>query len=68
MALKYKMDVLAELRLRGYNSTRLRREKQLSQYTIQSIRKGIGISWSSLEQICALLECQPGDILEYEKE
>ncbi|MED0961664.1 helix-turn-helix transcriptional regulator [Bacillus paramycoides] len=30
--------------------------------------KAKAIKFSSLEKICEVLECQPGDILEYEKE
>lgn len=29
--------------------------------------KGKAIRFSTLESICTVLECQPGDILEYEK-
>jgi putative transcriptional regulator len=27
--------------------------------------KGKGIRWSTLDAICRVLECQPGDILQY---
>lgn len=64
MALKFKIDVLAALKYRGYPTTRLRKEKLLSQSTIQNLRSGEGVSWRSLEIICDLLECQPGDLLE----
>jgi len=30
--------------------------------------KAKGIRFDTLESICAVLECQPGDILEYRKE
>jgi putative transcriptional regulator len=30
--------------------------------------KGKAIRFSTLEAICSVLECQPGDILEYQKE
>ena len=68
MGLKYKIDVLAELRAKGYNSVRLRKEKLMGEHAIQSIRRGSSVSWSSVETLCRLLKCQPGDILEYEEE
>lgn len=65
MPLKYKVDVLSALKAKGYNTTRLRRESLLAEGVIQSLREGKPISWSNLEKICALLEMQPGDLLEY---
>ena len=68
MPLYYKVDVLALLKEKGFSSYDLRKQKALSESTIQKLRKGEGISWDSLEAICKLLDCQPGDILFYESE
>jgi len=65
MGLQYKIDVLAELKAKGYSSYKIRSEKLLSEGAIQNIRSGKPISWSNIEQICRLLKCQPGDIMEY---
>lgn len=65
MGLQYKIDVLQELKKRGYNTTKLRREQLLSESSIQKLRTGQGLSWAVLETLCALLQCQPGDIMEY---
>ena len=35
---------------------------------LQKIRNNQMISWATLETICSLLDCQPGDLLEYVKE
>ncbi|HJC00219.1 MAG TPA: helix-turn-helix transcriptional regulator, partial [Candidatus Flavonifractor merdavium] len=43
----------------------LRKEKLLAESTIQQLRKGDLVSWANISRICALLNCQPGDILEY---
>lgn len=67
MPLVYKIDVLAELKDRGYNTTRIRAEKLLSQSTLTNIRCGLGISWDSLETLCELLNMQPNEIIEYQK-
>ncbi len=61
----YKIDVLSSLKDKGYNTSRLRKEKLLAEATIQSIRERKPISWANIFKICELLECQPGDFLEY---
>ncbi len=68
MALKYKLDILEALKEKGYSSYSLRKEKLLSESTIQKLRSGEGISWDNLETLCKLLECDISDILEYQKE
>lgn len=68
MPLKYKTNILAELKSVGYSSTKIRRDNLLSQSTLQKLRTGGQISWSNIETICRLLKCQPGDILEYVEE
>ena len=68
MAIIYKIDILAALKDAGYNTNRLRKEKLLSESTIQKLRSGEGVSWDNLETLCKLLECDISDILEYQKE
>lgn len=65
MPIKYKIDVLAKLKAAGYNTNRLRKEKLLSEGTIQNIREGKIINASNLSKLCKLLNCQPGDLIEY---
>ncbi|MGN1478694.1 MAG: helix-turn-helix domain-containing protein [Acutalibacteraceae bacterium] len=65
MSLIYKMDILAALKEKGYNTTVLRRDKLLSEGTIQALREKKPISWANIEKLCSLLNCQPGDIMEY---
>lgn len=65
MPIKYKIDMLAALKDAGYNTTRLRREKLLSESTIQALRMGKMVSLENISRICSMLQCQPGDILEY---
>ena len=63
MRVIYKMDILSALKKAGYNTNVLRKEKLLSEGTIQSLREGNPISWKNIDTICQLLSCQPGDIL-----
>lgn len=65
MALRYKVDVLTALKHRGWTTYRLRSEKILGEGTIQRLREGRGVSWDALGVLCKLLECQPGDLVEY---
>ena len=60
----YKIDVLASLKEKGYNTTILRKEKLLAESTIQQLREKKLVSWTNIDRICGLLECQIGDILE----
>ena len=65
MPMRYKIDVLNALKEKGYNTTKIRSEGLLSQSTLQKFRNQQGVSWENLETLCRLLECQPGDLLEY---
>lgn len=65
MPLRYKIDVLAALKEKGYNTNTIRAKKLLSQSTLQKFRNHQGVSWENLETLCHLLECQPSDIIEY---
>lgn len=66
MPFKYKIDILAALKEKGFTTYKIRQEKLLGESTLQKLRNGAGISWESLEMICSLLNCQPGDLIEYE--
>ena len=68
MPLRYKIDVLAALKEKGYNTNRIRTEGLLSQSTLQKLRTGQGLSWDNLETLCHLLECNIGDIIEFVEE
>lgn len=65
MPLRFKVNILEALKQAGYNTTRIRQEALLSQSTLQKLRTDGQLSWSNIETICRLLNCQPGDILEY---
>lgn len=65
MPLRYKVNVISALKEKGYTSTKIRAEGLLSQSTLQKFRNNQGVSWDNLETLCKLLDCQPGDIIEY---
>lgn len=65
MPIVYKFDVPARLREAGFTSYKIRQKNLLAQGVLQSLREGKSISFDNLGRVCALLGCQPGDILEY---
>ena len=68
MAIRYKVDILKELKDRGDTSSRIRGEKLIGQSYLQQLRHGELVSWKAIDTICDLLDCQPGDLLEFVKE
>lgn len=62
--LKYKVDIMKALANRGYTANRMRREKILSESTMQNLRRGGDINTKTLNTICIILRCQPSDIIE----
>lgn len=68
MALQYKVDIMAELKNKGYTSTKIREEKLIGQSYLQQIRHGELVSWKTIDTLCSLLDCQVGDLVEYVKE
>jgi len=50
---------------KGLTTYRIRKEKIISEGTLQNIRKGKSITMDSVAALCKVLDCQPGDILEY---
>ena len=65
MAIQYKGDILAALKAAGFTTYKMRKDKLLGEGTIQSLRIGEPVSWANIDRLCAMLQCQPGDLLEY---
>lgn len=62
--IRYKIDVLAALKSAGFSTYRIRKEKLLHEMSLQRLRDGELVSWAVLDEVCKLLNVQPGDILE----
>lgn len=65
MPMYYKFNVLSALKGKGYTTYRIRRDKILSESTVQKLRNAEPIGWENIETLCCLLGRQPGDILAY---
>ena len=63
--LTYKINVLDTLKENGYNSTRILREKLISQSAVQKIRRNEMVGIKTIEKLCELLDMQPGNIIKY---
>ena len=68
MPVRYKIDIMAALKEKGYSTYKLRKEKIIGESVLQQLRNGELVSWANIARICDLLNCQPGDILEYKKD
>ena len=67
MPIKYD-KLIALLKENGYTSYKIRKEKIVGQATYKKIMEGGDIDTRTIAKLCKLLNCQPGDILEYEEE
>lgn len=57
--------LLVLMEQKGLTTYRIRKEKIISEGTLQNIRKGKGITTSAIAALCEALNCQPGDLMEY---
>ena len=66
--IRYKINILEALKGAGYNTYRLHKEKLLSDGTVKKLRRGdTTLTIENLNAICDMLECQPGDLLEWSR-
>lgn len=67
MPIKYDKLILL-LKEKGYTSYKIRKDKIIGQATWQKIQNGGDIDTRTIAKFCKLLDCQPGDLLEYTDE
>jgi len=61
-----KFDRLFELlKSRGHSATYWLRKNGFHSATVTKLRKNQRVNTDTLSALCALLDCQPGDIMEY---
>ena len=68
MSIIVNLDVMMAKRKMSLNELSEKVELTLSNLSILKTGKAKAIRFSTLEAICEVLECQPGDILEYSEE
>jgi putative transcriptional regulator len=64
MPVKYD-KLFALLKNKGVTTYRIRKEKIISEGTLQNLREGKSVTVETISTLCALLDCQPGDLMEY---
>lgn len=65
MAIRYE-KLFRLLKEKGYTTYRIRKEKLLGQATLTALRNGTGgLDAKTLDRLCCVLGCQPGDLMEY---
>lgn len=62
--IEYKIDVMEALKMRGYSTARIRREKILAEATMERLKKKESITTKTMGLLCVLLRCQPSDIFQ----
>ena len=65
MAITVNLDVMMAKRKMSLNELSEKVDLTLANLSILKTGKAKAIRFSTLESICAALECQPGDLLEY---
>ena len=60
------VDIMQKLSDAGWSSYRLRRERKLPEGTITRLRHGQPITTETIDVLCCLCNCQPGDLIRYE--
>lgn len=63
MAISYK-KALDRMKAAGITTYRIRKEKLLSEVTLQNLRTGKPVSTETIERLCLLLDCTPNDVME----
>ena len=65
MELTALIEALSALKEKGITSYKMRKDRIMGERTIQQIRDNQLVSWETMTKICELVQCQPGDILQY---
>lgn len=62
--IRYKIDIMKELNDKGYNYTRIKKEKLLSAQTLENIKQGKSITLDTLNKVCLMTKLCVEDIIE----
>lgn len=58
-------NIVARLADAGYSTYKIRKDKLLSESTMQKLRSGGTVTTETIDTLCRLLDCQPGDLMAY---
>lgn len=59
------VEILQRLSAAGWTAYRLSQTRTLSESTLQRLRHGGPVSTETIDVVCGLLRCQPGELLRW---
>lgn len=63
--IKYKRNIIGMLAEKGLTTYVIRQNKIFTEGQLQQLRTDKLVTQDTLDKLCAILECQPGFLLEY---
>ena len=57
--------LFALMKEKGLTTYRIRKERIVTETTLQKLREGKNVTTDSIGALCVALDCQPGDLMEY---
>lgn len=58
-----------KLKEKGYTTYKIRKDKLIGQATLTALKNGTGgLDAKTLNRLCEVLECQPGELMEFQKD
>lgn len=60
---EYKIEVMKELSKKGFTRPRIRKEKILSEGTMQKLKNKENVTLETLNIVCSILRCQISDVI-----
>lgn len=57
--------LLKKMEEEGLSTYKIRKDKIISESTLQNIREGKRVTTDTIAALCGALNCQPGDLIEY---
>lgn len=67
MAIKFK-KLFTLMKKKGLSTYKIRQENIISQSALTALKNDKSVTTDTLGKLCKALNCQPGDIMEYEDE
>ena len=57
--------IMERLSAAGYSAYRIQRENLIAGSTLNRLRKNLPVSTETIDTVCRLCHCQPGDLLSW---
>ena len=64
MAIKFD-KLFALMAEKGLTTYKIRKQNIISQSALQNLKDNKSVTIDTIDKLCAALECQPGDLMEY---